>query len=290
MKLPVAICQFPVIGDIDRNADFIERQMRSAARRGAAVVAFPESALSGAAGIQFPSYDRYDWDLLKQRKERIMDLARSLRLWVVLGALHPLSKTKKPHNAAYVINDRGQIVNRYDKRFCVGTRDGGGEELTWHTSGDHFAVFDIRGVRCGIAICHDFRYPELYRQYKKRGVQLMFHIYENAHTKSSMLKRLSEYRNVVPATMQTYAAVNHVWVCMVNDSAPQMAHCSAIFRPDGVPAAKLPLNRPGVLVHTLDTAAKYPDASEHWRDRAIAGVLHSGKLVNDPRSRDRKSL
>jgi predicted amidohydrolase len=40
--------------------------------------------------------------------------------------------------------------------------------------GSHFATFVINGVRCGAQICHDYRYPELHRQYQRRGVRLMF--------------------------------------------------------------------------------------------------------------------
>ena len=37
-------------------------------------------------------------------------------------------------------------------------------------------------MRCGVLICHDFRYDELYREYLLRGVQLMLHSYHNGHS------------------------------------------------------------------------------------------------------------
>lgn len=40
----------------------------------------------------------------------------------------------------------------------------------------------VKRVRCGILICHDFRYDELYREYLLRGVQLMLHSYHNGHS------------------------------------------------------------------------------------------------------------
>jgi deaminated glutathione amidase len=46
----------------------------------------------------------------------------------------------------------------------------------------------------------------------------------------------------------------------------------------------------GVLVTTVDTEQDLYDSTAAWRGRAMAGVLHSGTLVSDPRSADRTSL
>jgi predicted amidohydrolase len=40
---------------------------------------------------------------------------------VVLGSAHPLTPPHRPHNSLYVISDKGQLVDRYDKRFCSNT-------------------------------------------------------------------------------------------------------------------------------------------------------------------------
>jgi predicted amidohydrolase len=41
----------------------------------------------------------------------------------------------------------------------------------------------VKGVRCGALICHDFRYDELYREYLRRGVQLILHSFHNGGAK-----------------------------------------------------------------------------------------------------------
>jgi len=46
----------------------------------------------------------------------------------------------------------------------------------------------------------------------------------------------------------------------------------------------------GVLISEVDLAADIYDSTVAWRDRAIDGVLHSGVLVEDPRSRERTAL
>ena len=65
MKLNVATCQFPVDGDMERNCGYVSRQMTVAKKRGADVVHFSESCLSGYPGLEFPSFQRFDWKLLE---------------------------------------------------------------------------------------------------------------------------------------------------------------------------------------------------------------------------------
>ena len=291
MKLTVATCQFPTDKDISRNLRHVLRQMKTAGARGADVAHFSETCLAGYAGSELKSFDGYDWDLLLKSTRQIMDLAARLRLWVILGSNHRLTGRHKPHNSLYIINSRGRIVDRYDKCFCCGRRSGKTDDLKYYSPGDHFCVFTIKGVRCGALICHDLRYDELYRQYKKRGVRLMFHSYHMGHVTKAKIRRSKQmYESVVPSTMQAYAANNYVWISASNTSARESPWPSFFVAPEGQIIGRLRNNVTGVLINTVDTARKFYDASAAWRDRCIRGVYHSGKVVSDKRSADRTRL
>ncbi|MBN6040102.1 carbon-nitrogen hydrolase family protein [Amycolatopsis sp. 195334CR] len=170
-KLTVATCQFPVTADIAHNLRYVRRQSRIAGGRGARVAHFPECALSGYAVADFESHKGFDWAALEDAVRAVMELARELRMWVVLGSAHRLTGDHKPHNSLYVIDDTGELVDRYDKRFCASV------DLEHYSPGDHPAVFTVDGVRCGALICYEYRFPELYREYRRDGVQLVFHSY-----------------------------------------------------------------------------------------------------------------
>jgi len=120
MRITVATCQFPVDAEIRRNAEYVYRQMRMAKSRGARVAHFPECALSGYAGTDLGSFKEFDWRLLQECTSAVLALARELRLWVVLGSTHRLTGRHKPHDSLYVITDRGELLDRYDKMFCTG--------------------------------------------------------------------------------------------------------------------------------------------------------------------------
>ena len=290
MKLKVATCQFPLEANLEHNLGYVLRQMKSAKRRGAHVAHFSETALPGYAGVDIKSMARYDWDRLQEAHLQVAELAGELKLWVVVGSAHRLSGRHKPHNSLYIIDDQGRLVERYDKMFLVGAHRGITNDLQHYSPGSNFCVFEIRGVRCGAQICHDFRYGELYRQYKKRGVELMFHSFHNARMSAARLRRLNIWGIIVPASIQSYAANNYMWISTPNSSKSPCAWGSFVARPDGVITGKLKNARPGVLVTEVNTKAKFFDASEHWRDRAIQGVYHSGDLVRDPRSSRRQTF
>ena len=305
MRLMVATCQFPVGPDIRRNLRYVSRQIRTARDRGAHVAHFPEASLSGYAGVDFPSHESFDWTLLRECTQRVLDLARQFHIWVILGSAHRLTGDHKPHNSLYIIDDRGELVDRYDKMFCAGDRSGTVGDLAHYTPGDHFSVFSIDDVRCGALICHDYRYPELYREYKRRGVQLMFHSYHAGHIPPERFKAMRDTVGndprtlklgstipgiTMPATMISQAANNYVWISCPNSSARESCWPSFFVRPDGVVTGRLRLNTAGVLVSEVNTDEQLYDSTIDWRDSAMEGIFHSGTLVRDRRSDDRTRL
>lgn len=304
--LRVATCQFPVSADIDTNLGYVRQQMHHASRRDARVVHFCEGALSGYAGADFENFEHFDWDHLAAATADVADQARKLGVWVVLGSSHRLTFPHRPHNSLYVINDRGQLVERYDKRFCSGNTDGTEGDLSHYSPGDHFSVWSIDGVSCGALICYDYRYPELYRRYKDLGVELVFHSFHAGNMNSELVASIGAdigprlrrfnlaptltYPGItMPAAMTAAAACNHVWISCPNSSAPESAWPAFFVRADGVTLGKLRRNVSGVLISVVDTEASLYDSTHTWRRQALSGVLHSGTLVVDPRSarRDR---
>jgi hypothetical protein len=94
----------------------------------------------------------------------------------------------------------------------------------------------------------------------------------------------------MPATMQAAAGANHLWISAANSSRRHSCWPAFFVRPDAVVTGRLRRHVAGVLVSEVDTRLRLYDSTRHWRGRAMAGRLHSGRLVRDPRSRDRRRL
>lgn len=287
--LKVATCQFAVGASVKRNSRTICEFLRKSGKAGADIVHFSECALSGYVGTDFPTFEGYDWGLLKEETKKIMALAAKLGLWVVLGSTHRLTPNKnvrgqvrpnKPHNSLYLIGPDGKIVDRYDKRFCIKA------ELRRYTPGNRFVNFTVHGVKCSLLICFDLRFPEIYRQLYKQKVNCIFQSFYNARQKGP-----SVHTHIMRQTMQCRAATNYFWVSMANSSGDYSPYPSCIIAPDGKIVRQLKPNRAGVMVNTVELKKKFYDPMADFRDMAIRGKLSNApKPIRDPRSRNTKIL
>ena len=273
-RLRIATCQFTETFDPLRNGRIICKYIARAAKARADVVHFHECAMSGYGG-KVGEKD-YDWPALRTATQAVLQQAQASRIWVIVGTSHPLSDGHKPHNSLYIISPEGKIVDRYDKRFCTSG------DLECYTSGNHFATFKINGLLCSSLICYDLRFPELYRELARMKVRVVFHSFHYARAKKDNI-----HRKIMRRTLQGHAGVNNMWISAANSSAHLSCWPGVFITPDGLVASQLQHDKSGMMINTVDSSIDYYDASGEFRDRALDGVLHSGDLVDDPRSRNR---
>lgn len=72
-------------------------------------------------------------------------------------------------NSFNLITPAGEIAAKYQKIHLFRLMD----EHLWMQSGQHPAIFDFGGIKTGLAICYDLRFPELFRYYFTRGCKLI---------------------------------------------------------------------------------------------------------------------
>jgi len=282
-RLKAATCQFPVSGDIDENARYVKEFIAKAAANGADIVHFSEAALSGYGGVDVPRFEDYDWERLCARTTEIMGLAKEHGIWVVLGSAHYLCPEEKPTNCLYIISDKGEIVDRYDKSMCTAG------DLKVYTPGNHLVTIDLKGIRCGFLICYDSCFPEMYNVYRHRGVELMFHSFYNArHGGKTILDE------IIPAEIRVRASDNLMWVVANNSSAEYSSWPTCIARPDGS-LESLERGVPGILYRTFPDK-KVTDEFRSWTHNNKSMVLpadeiyHNGTPSKHPRATNPRAL
>ncbi len=260
--LKVATCQFSVGSSVKRNSEQICHYIEKAAKLEAQVVHFPESALSGYGGIDVPNFLNYDWQTLGAETEKVKAAAKQNKIWVIFGSAHPIKGNPKPHQSLYIINPNGEIQDRYDKRFCTRA------ELNRYTPGNRFVFFTINGIKCSLLICFDLRFPELYRELCKSKVQCLFQSFYNARQKGP-----SVHSQIMRQTMQSHAACNALWVSMSNACGYYSPYPSCFIQPDGKIVQQLKLNKPGIMINTVDISQEFYDPMRGYRELAIKGIL-----------------
>jgi predicted amidohydrolase len=275
--LCVASCQFPVTGDIRRNAAYIRHYMRAAAAAGAQILHTSETCLSGYAGVDFPTLGGYDWALLRRETARLRSLAAKLHLWLVVGSTHYLDEETKPTNCLYLIDPQGEIVDRYDKCMCTT-----GDQKAY-SAGQHLVTASLNGIPVGLAICYDICYPQIYAAYRELGVKLMLHSFYNAGDKGPNCLDVLNVRQV-----PTRCADNTMWAVCNNSSRPYSHWASFVARPDATIAQQLKINQAGMLVHN------FPDglSAGGWLHNHIPmkvhpeETMHYGEPSQHPRQLD----
>ena len=102
-------------------------------------------------------------------KSHIGALAKQYGVNIVAGSVSNV-RNGKVFNTAMVFDRDGECIAEYDKTHLF-TPMG---EHDYYTGGDHLCRFTLDGVKCGIIICYDVRFPELIRKLALQGMDMLF--------------------------------------------------------------------------------------------------------------------
>jgi predicted amidohydrolase len=221
-QIRVAAVQLRSAADPARNAAHMISALAAAATRGVHVVAFPECALTSYIAEAILDLTP---DVIATAEADVVAACRRLRIAALFGTAERHGRQWR--NAAVVIDRNGRIKTRYYKEYLVG------RDHAWAcVAGDAAPpVFKLGAARAAVTICHDNRYPELFRLPVLGGAQVMFHLsHEGDLTKRF---KLGPSR----AQMQARAVENGVFVVHANapsDGGTRGSHGeSRIIDPDG---------------------------------------------------------
>lgn len=73
-------------------------------------------------------------------------------------------------NTCPVISKTGKLITTYDKMHLFSHK--GSEENKYIKTGDKLKIINYKGTKIGLSICYDIRFPELYREYSRNGVEV----------------------------------------------------------------------------------------------------------------------
>jgi len=104
-------------------------------------------------------------------------VARRHGCWILAGSLAETSgDPARPHNTSVLLGPDGSIRARYRKvhLFDVAVDAGPVDlESARVAPGDEPVLADVEGVRLGLTICYDLRFPELYRTLALAGAEVL---------------------------------------------------------------------------------------------------------------------
>ena len=169
--LRVILVQNSAGADVEASLVRIETRLRKVAT--CDLIALPEVfAIRGNDADYRAAAERLPGAITK----RLMALAARRRAWVLAGSVIERGRGKI-YNTSLLINRQGRIVARYRKIHLFEANLDNGQvvrESDIYAAGAKPVMAEVEGWSCGLAICYDLRFPELFRHYSKHGATLFF--------------------------------------------------------------------------------------------------------------------
>jgi predicted amidohydrolase len=242
----IALASPRVASSFDDGLEKIERCLAEASSQGASVICFPEAYLPGLRGQDF---EVWQFDLADQERalQVVAQWARKHAIATILGMERITPGGRQI--AAYVVDTRGQLLGCQTKNQLDPSED------RFYVPGDSRQLFEIRGLKFGIAICHEgWRYPETVRWAAVRGAQIVFH---PQHTGSELEGRqLTKWGDAdapyYEKAMMMRSIENTIYFASVNYGLRFQESATSLIAPTGKCQGYLPYGQDGVLVQTID--------------------------------------
>jgi predicted amidohydrolase len=170
MPFMIALAQVEGSAVPEENLAIAKQMVAEAAAGKADLIVFPEMFM--ALPEKGRSLDQVAEPLDGPFANSLAGLARKHALYIVSGFWENAPDDHRVYNTAVIFSPEGKIVDCYRKIHLFDALSI--RESDRMIPGDTLPpVFTIKGVRIGLAICYDLRFPELFRNLALRGADLI---------------------------------------------------------------------------------------------------------------------
>jgi len=148
--------------------------IQRAVRKGACLIALPEAFCWRGGGKDLMSVSR---EATRHIVGELRSLARRSGVAILLGSIFEIEDASgKIYNTSLLIGPSGRIEAKYRKihLFDSSIPLAKTRESDHVLGGKRIVTALMFGVRCGLSICYDLRFPELYRNLAKKGSRIIF--------------------------------------------------------------------------------------------------------------------
>ncbi len=235
-----------VASTLDEGLDKIKRFLSEASAQGAEIVCFPEAYLPGLRGQDFEVFP-FGQTQQEQVLQTVAQWARAYKVTAILGMERYTEAGRQI--AAFVIDARGEIQGYQTKNQLDPTED------QFYVPGNARRLFEIKGVKFGVAICHEgWRYPETVRWAAARGAKVVFHPQHTGSNQEGV--RLTQWGQAdgpyYEKAMMMRSIENSIYFASVNYALRFQESATSLIAPSGHCQAYLPYGQEGVLVQAIN--------------------------------------
>jgi predicted amidohydrolase len=155
--MKIAAAQISCVpGDLSANLGKIRDFSARAKDSGAELIVFPEMV---DTGYSMPVIQTHATSWNEGAVPELQKIAKTLSLSIICGVSE--RDGSSIYNAQVFIDANGRIIAKYRKTHLVSAAPL--EERKTFTPGDEFVSCTVAGMRLGLSICYDLRFPEMCR-------------------------------------------------------------------------------------------------------------------------------
>ena len=169
----IASLQTQVHAEKQKNLDQAAQLLADLQKEQVDVVALPEMFNCPYLPSNFPLYAESEGGPSYQF---CADLAKEFHVYLSAGSMPEVDTQGRIYNTAYVFSPEGRCIAKHRKAHMFDVDIKGGQrfiESETLTPGKSIEVFDTPFCKMGVAICFDFRFPELARLMMQEGAQVI---------------------------------------------------------------------------------------------------------------------
>jgi N-carbamoylputrescine amidase len=242
----IALASPRVASSLEDGLEKVKRLISEASAQDAEIVCFPEAYLPGLRGQDFEVFP-FEQKHQQQILRAVSDWSRTYSIATILGMERIVDSGRQI--AAFVIDLNGQLQGFQTKNQLDPTED------RFYVPGNVRQIFEVKGVKFGIAICHEgFRYPETVRWAASRGAKIVFHP-QLTGTEQQGIPLVHWGDPNAPyyeKAIMMRSIENTIYFATVNYALRYQESATALIHPSGECQAFLPFGEEGVLVQSIN--------------------------------------
>jgi len=244
MKIALASPVHPK--SLKEGMDQLQQLVEAAAQEQATLICFPESYIPGYP-LDLSNAEKLYPHVLEEALLQTCAIAKQNAVAIIL----PMDWYEHGDflNVAFVISANGEVLGYQSKNQLDPT-----EDHLW-VAGTQRNIFEVNGLKFGIAICHEgFRYPESVRWSARHGAAIVFHPHFAGSDAAGV--ELNEWGHIdnpyYEKAMMMRALENTIYFASVNYATRYQESATSVIAPDGKCVVYQQYGKAGIITADID--------------------------------------
>jgi len=238
-RLKIGAFQFAACESIESNLAAIKRGIESATDENVRLLLTQECALCGYPPVEVPSVNAIDKACQFEAYKEISQLANKHKMYIALGMA--TFNGSHIYNSIWLIHPDGKALKPYHKRALWGW------DKENFQPGNETGIYNIDGIKVGVRICFEVRFPEYFRELFIEQVDLALVSFADVgrHEQKGKI-------NTIQSHLVSRATENVMYVLSANSTSQQQLAPTCVIDPDGNVMDSAPLNEEHLLATEIE--------------------------------------